>query len=254
MKNRLIVIPGFLLLLSTIAIPQTQPQSQDQPKSGLGGLLKKAESALGQQKGGTLSNDKITAGLKEALKVSTGKAVALTGRPDGFLKNEAIKILLPPKLQTVGKGLRMAGMDSQVDDLEVGMNRAAEKAAPAAKQIFLNSLTKMTFTDARQILSGGDTAATEFFKKTSTAELTTAFTPTVHQAMESVGVVRQYNQLLKNPMAASLAGKQNLNLDSYVVGKTLDGLFYVLGQEETKIRKDPAAQTTNLLKEVFGRK
>jgi hypothetical protein len=250
MKNRITILLCFLLLLSTIAIPQ----SQDQPKSGLGGLLKKAESALGQQQGSGLSNDKITAGLKEALKVSTGKAVALTGRPDGFLKNEAIKILLPPKLQTLSKGLRLAGMGSQVDDLEVGMNRAAEKAAPAAKQIFLNSLTKMTFSDARQILSGGDTAATEFFKKTSTAELTTAFAPTVHQAMESVGVVRQYNQLLKNPMAASLAGKQNLNLDSYVVGKTLDGLFYMLGQEEAKIRKDPAAQTTNLLKEVFGKK
>jgi hypothetical protein len=134
------------------------------------------------------------------------------------------------------------------------MNRAAEQAAPAAKQIFLNALLKMTFTDARQILSGGDTAATEYFKRTSTPELTTAFTPTVHSAMENVGVVRQYNQMMKNPLAASLAGRQSLNLDSYVVGKTLDGLFYMLGQEEKKIRKDPAAQTTNLLKEVFGRK
>jgi len=178
--------------------------------------------------------------------------VAATGRPDGFLKNEAIKIVLPPRLQTAGRGLRMAGMGAQVDALEVGMNRAAEQAAPAAKQIFLNALLKMTFSDARQILSGGDTAATEYFKKTSTADLTTAFTPTVHQSMENVGVVRQYNQLLKNPMAASLAGKQGLDLDGYVVGKSLDGLFYMLGQEEKKIRKDPAARTTNLLKEVFG--
>ncbi|MBZ5523002.1 MAG: DUF4197 domain-containing protein [Acidobacteriia bacterium] len=254
MKNRIAVMLAVSLLFSSFLMAQSQSQTQDQSQSGLGGLLKKAESAMGQKKSTGLSNDKITAGLKEALKVSTGKAVAMTGRPDGFLKNEAIKILLPPKLQTVSKGLRMAGMGAQVDELEVGMNRAAEKAAPAAKQIFLNALLKMTFSDARQILSGGDTAATAYFKKTSTADLTTAFTPTVHQAMESVGVVRQYNQLMKNPMAASLAGRQNLNLDSYVVGKTLDGLFYVLGQEETKIRKDPAAQTTNLLKEVFGRK
>jgi len=220
-----------------------------QPQSPLGDLIKKVE---GQQKGSNLSTDKIIAGLKEALKISTGKAVAATGRPDGFLKNEAIKIVLPPRLQTAGRGLRMAGMGAQVDALEVGMNRAAEQAAPAAKQIFLNALLKMTFSDARQILSGGDTAATEYFKKTSTADLTTAFTPTVHQSMENVGVVRQYNQLLKNPMAASLAGKQGLDLDGYVVGKSLDGLFYMLGQEEKKIRKDPAARTTNLLKEVFG--
>ena len=200
-----------------------------------------------------LTNDKITAGLKEALNVSTGKAVTQTGRLDGFLKNEAIKILLPEKLRTVGKTLRMVGMGSQVDALEIGMNRAAEQAAPKAKQIFLRAVTRMTFSDARQILTGGDTAATEYFKRQSTDELAAAFAPIVHQAMENVGVVRQYNQIMKNPMATSLANDKSFNLDNYVVGKTLDGLFYVLGQEEKKIRTDPAAQTTALLKEVFGR-
>lgn len=200
-----------------------------------------------------LSNDKVIAGLKEALKVSTGKAVALTGRPDGYLKNEAIKIMLPQKLQTIGKGLRMVGRGGQVDALEVGMNRAAEQAAPEAKAIFLRAVTRMTFDDARKILTGGnDTAATEYFKRTSSPELTTAFSPIVHKSMENVGVVRQYNQLMQNPMAAPLANDKNFNLDSYVVGKALDGLFYMLGEEEKKIRKDPAAQTTSLLKEVFG--
>lgn len=223
-------------------------------QSPLDELKKKAEAALGApQSGQGLSDDKITAGLKEALRVSTGKAVASTGRVDGFLKNAAIKILLPPKLQTAGKTMRMMGMGAQVDELEIGMNRAAEQAAPKAKQIFLNSLAKMTISDARGILTGGDTAATQYFKRTSTDELTTAFAPIVHQAMENVGVMKQYNQLMQNPIAARVAG-QNLNLDSYVVGKTLDGLFYVLGQEETKIRKNPAAQTTALLKEVFGHK
>jgi len=112
----------------------------------------------------------------------------------------------------------------------------------------------MTFDDARKILSGGDTAATDYFKKQSSDELTSAFTPVVHNAMENVGVIRQYDQLMQNPMAASLSKNQNLNLDSYVVGKTLDGLFYMLGEEEKKIRRDPAAQTTALLKQVFGRK
>jgi hypothetical protein len=218
-------------------------------------LKKKVEGAIGQPKSGVddLSDDRITAGLKEALRISTGKAVASTGRPDGFLKNAAIKILLPPKLQTAGKTMRLLGMGAQVDDLEVGMNRAAEQAAPQAKQIFLNALTRMTFSDARGIITGGDTAATDYFKRQSTEELTTAFTPIVHQAMLKVGVVRQYNALMQNPALSRLASNENFNLDDYVVGKTLDGLFYELGQEEKRIRKDPAAQTTQLLKDVFGR-
>lgn len=218
-------------------------------------LKKRVEGAMGQPKSGVdgLSDDRITAGLKEALRISTGKAVASTGRPDGFLKNAAIKILLPPKLQTAGKTMRMLGMGAQVDALEVGMNRAAEQAAPQAKQIFLNALTRMTFNDARGIVTGGDTAATDYFKRQSTEELTTAFTPIVHQAMLKVGVVRQYNTLMQNPALSRLGSNENFNLDDYVVGKTLDGLFYELGQEEKRIRKDPAAQTTQLLKDVFGR-
>lgn len=201
----------------------------------------------------SLSSDKITAGLKEALNVSTGKAVAATGRPDGFLKNEAIKILLPEKLQTAGRGMRMLGMGSQVDALEVGMNRAAEQATPRAKQIFLDAVMRMSFADARGVLSGGDTAATDYFKRQTSAQLTEAFRPIVHDAMLKVGVVRQYNAVMQNPAASALAG-QNFNLDNYVVGKTLDGLFYMLAQQEKSIRRDPAARTTALLKEVFGKK
>jgi Protein of unknown function (DUF4197) len=193
----------------------------------LGDILKRAENeAQSHSDTSGLSDSKITAGLKEALQVSTSNAVAYTGKPDGFLQNEAIKILLPDKLKTVGRGMRLMGMGAQVDELGVGMNRAAEKATPKAKTIFLTALKNMSFDDARKILTGSDTAATEYFKNASTAELTTAFSP--------------------------IAGK--LHLDKYVVGKTLDGLFYMLGQEERKIRKNPAAQTTNLLKEVFGHK
>jgi Protein of unknown function (DUF4197) len=223
-------------------------------QSPLDNLKKKAEAAFGspEANAGELSDDKITAGLKEALRVSTGKAVASTGRPDGFLKNVAIKILLPPKLQTTGKTMRLIGMGAQVDELEIGMNRAAEQATPQAKQIFLNALTKMTFSDARSILTGGDNAATQYFKRQSSQDLTTAFTPIVHQAMLRVGVIKQYNQLMQNSGAARFSSSRNLNLDDYVVGKTLDGLFYELAEEEKRIRKDPAARTTTLLKEVFG--
>jgi hypothetical protein len=184
--------------------------------------------------------------------VSTGKAVELTGRPDGFLKNEAIKIALPPKLETVGRGLRMMGMGSKVDDLETAMNRAAEQSTPQAKQIFLAALKKISFDDARKILTGSDTAATQYFQHTSSADLTEAFSPIVHSSMEKVGVIQQYDRLMQSAPGGS-ALTRSFNLDQYVVGKTLDGLFYLLGQEEKKIRQNPAAQTTSLLKEVFGR-
>jgi hypothetical protein len=216
-------------------------------------IFKKADEALARRDSSSLSDSKITAGLKQALQVSTGRAVALTGKPDGFLKNAAIRILLPPKLQTVGRGLRMVGMGARVDELEVGMNRAAEQATPQAKQIFLAALKRMTFDDARNILTGGDTAATEYFKRTSSSDLSTAFSPIVHRSMEQVGVVQQYDRVVSNsPMGSALTGQ--FDLDKYVVGKTLDGLFYMLGEEEKKIRKNPAARTTALLKEVFGRK
>ncbi|HEU4416157.1 MAG TPA: DUF4197 domain-containing protein, partial [Candidatus Angelobacter sp.] len=199
-------------------------------------------------------NDRVAAGLKEALTVGTKHAVASTGRVDGFLKNAAIKILLPEKLRSVGKTMRMVGMGQQVDSLEVGMNRAAEQAAPAAKQIFIDAVTKMTIADARQILSGGDTAATEYFKAKSTDQLTAAFAPIVHRAMENVGVVRQYSKVMQNPLAGEFAQNKDFDLDQYVVGKTMDGLFYMIGEEEKKIRNDPAAQTTALLREIFGKK
>jgi len=221
-------------------------------QTSIGDIWKKIEKARQGKNANALTDDKIVAGLRDALKVGTGRAVAETGKPDGFLKNAAIKILLPPKLQKAGKTLRMIGMGSQVDALETGMNRAAEQAAPQAKQIFLNAVMRMTFSDARHILTGGDTAATDYFKNQSSADLTKAFAPIVHQAMENVGVVRQYNKLMQNPLAAPLASDKDFNLDDYVVGKTVDGLFYMLGQEETKIRKDPAAQTTAILREVFG--
>jgi len=218
-----------------------------------GDIWKKANETLNRGNSSGLTNEKIIAGLKEALQVSTGKAVALTGRPDGFLKNEAIKIVLPPKLQSVGRGMRMIGMGARVDELEVGMNRAAEQATPEAKRIFIAAVKKMSFDDARKILTGNDTAATDYFKRTSSDDLTTAFTPIVIRSMQNVGVIQQYNRVLASaPGGTTLTGQFDIN--KYVVTKTLDGLFLMLGEEEKKIRKDPAAQTTALLKEVFGRK
>jgi hypothetical protein len=241
MKNRVFVC--LLVGVSLTCRAQTAGAQLDE-------IFKKAGAVLGHDNS-QLNDNKIIAGLKEALQVSTGKAVALTGRTDGFLENQAIRILLPPRLQTVGKGMRMLGMGARIDELEVGMNRAAEQATPQAKKIFLAALTKMSFDDARQILTGNDTAATDYFKRTSSADLTVAFAPIVHRSMQRVGVVQQYEQVLNSaPGGSAFVGEFDLN--KYVVGKTLDGLFYMLGEEEKRIRKDPAAQTTALLKEVFG--
>jgi hypothetical protein len=244
--KRLLILLG--LLPAFVITGLAQPQSQ----SPLDEIKRRIEEATRGNKTSQLSDDKIVAGLREALRVGTGNAVALTGKPDGFFKNAAIKILLPEKLRTAGKTLRMVGLGSQVDALEVGMNRAAEQATPQAKQIFLNAVKRMTFSDARQILTGGDTAATDYFKRTSSGELSAAFAPIVHKAMENVGVVRQYNQLMKNPMLSAVANDKEFNLDDYVLGKTTDGLCYMVGEEEKKIRKDPAAQITPILREVFG--
>ena len=201
------------------------------------------------------SNESTTAsGLKEALQIGTENAVNLTGTTDGFFKNQAIKILLPEKLRTAEKGLRLVGMGAKLDEFELGMNRAAEKAAPAARAIFKDAVTRMTFDDARKILTGGDTAATEFFKSKTSDSLTSAFKPTVESAMEEVGVVKQYNQLIGGIPSLPFGGKQSFDITEYVVSKALGGLFIMLGEEEKKIRTNPGAQITPLLKQVFGKR
>jgi Protein of unknown function (DUF4197) len=201
---------------------------------------------------GTLSDTKISSGLKQALQIGAEQAVKLTGRPNGYFSNPDIKILMPGNLRTLEKGLRMVGYGPKVDGFILSMNRAAEAAAPAARQIFINAITAMSFEDARKILSGGDTAATDYFKEKTTPQLTAAFHPVVEKTMASNGVTEQYNALVSQVKEIPFAKSQDLDINHYVVSKALDGLFYELGQEERKIRQDPAAQTTNLLKEVFG--
>jgi Protein of unknown function (DUF4197) len=136
----------------------------------------------------------------------------------------------------------------------VSMNRSAEQAAPFAKQIFWDAIGAMTFEDAKKILSGGNTAATDFFKGKTTDKLTAAFKPVVEKATNDVGVTRQYNDLVGKFQAIPFMKSESLDINHYVVTKSLDGLFYVLGQEEQKIRTNPAARVTDLLKEVFGKK
>jgi len=210
------------------------------------------ELGLGGQ-GSGLSDAKIGSGLKEALHIGTENAVNFTGKTDGYFMNQAIKILMPEKLRTFEKGLRTVGYGPQVDEFVLSMNRAAEKAAPLAKQIFWDAIGQMTFDDVRKILSGNDTAATDYFKGKTTNPLTNTFKPIVSNAMNEVGVTRQYKELVGRYDSIPFVKKESFDLDQYVVSKALGGLFYMVGEEEKKIRKNPAARTTDLLKEVFGK-
>jgi len=203
--------------------------------------------------GRTASDSGQTAsGLKQALEIGTKNTVSLTGAKDGFFRDEAIKILLPEKLRPVEKALRFAGQGQIVDDFVLSMNRAAEKAAPAAGSIFNDAIQRISFADARSILTGGDTAATMYFKDKTSDQLRTAFTPPVKSAMEQAGVTQRYKAMTSGLQTLPFGRSVNFDLDDYVVNKTLDGLFTVLGQEEKKIRTNPAAQVTPLLRQVFG--
>ncbi len=235
---RILFVAGIILLTTFPASAQL-----DRVLKGLGG----------GEKGSGLSDAKIGSGLKEALKIGTENAVGFTGKTDGYFLNQAIKILMPEKLKTFEKGLRAVGYGPQVDEFVLSMNRAAEKAAPFAKQIFWDAIGEMTFEDVRKILSGNDTAATDYFKGKTTNPLTNVFKPIVSNAMNEVGVTRQYKELVGRYDSIPFVKKESFDLDQYVVSKALDGLFYMVGQEEKKIRKNPAARTTDLLKEVFGK-
>ena len=204
--------------------------------------------------GSGVADSKASAGLKEALQVATEKAVGLTGRPNGFFGDAAIKILMPEKLQTMQQGLRAVGYGPQIDELVLSMNRAAEHAAPAAKQIFTDAISEMSFDDAKKILTGGNTAATDYFKAKTSDKLTAAFKPIVSKSMSEVGVTRQYQALVGKFETIPFAKTQSFDLNNYVTGKALDGLFHVVGEQETLIRTNPAARTTTLLQEVFAKK
>jgi len=201
---------------------------------------------------GGLSDAKIGSGLKEALRVGTETTVSLTGKTDGYFANQAIKILMPSQLQTAEKGLRLVGYGPQLDEFVLSMNRAAEAAAPGAKKIFGDAIGEMSIEDARKIWSGGDNAATQYFQSKTSDRLTAAFRPVVDQAMNQVGVTRQYKELLGRAQAIPFLKTDSLDIDRYVLGKSLDGLFVVLGEQEKQIRTNPAARTTDLLKEVFS--
>jgi len=201
-----------------------------------------------------LTDSEIIDGLKEALEIGTSKAVTLVSKKNGYLNNPNIKIPLPENVQKAESILRNIGFGSKVDEFELSMNRAAERAAPRAKSIFWDSIKKMTFSDARKILDGQDDAATSYFQKKTSSQLQEAFKPIVNQAMSEVGVTQAYKSVDRKIRALPYTKSLSFDLDKYVTDKALDGLFLMLAEEEKKIRQDPAARVTDLLEKVFAKK
>lgn len=210
-----------------------------------------AQQLLNQAGSGSLSNADIVAGLKEALTIGAQNSGDKLSAVDGFFANAAIKVLMPPEAQKVESTLRSLGLGSVVDKAILSMNRGAEEATKFAAPIFINAIKQMTLTDAIGILKGGDTAATHYFKDKTTAALTQAFRPTVDQALTKTDATKYWSTVFTtyNKFAATPV---NTDLGAYVTSKAVDGIFYQIGLEEQKIRKDPAAQVTDILKKVFG--
>lgn len=200
-----------------------------------------------------LDRQTVVDGLREALRVGTERTVDRTARPDGFLANELIRITIPEELLSMADALRRIGLARQVDELEVQMNRAAEAAAAQARSVFWDEVRNLTFPDAWGILRGGPTAATEFLDRRTRSTIRERFRPIVSEKIDQVGLGRTYRNLAARYNALPFVTRPALDLDEYVTTEAIDGLFQILAEEERKIREDPVARTTELLRRVFSR-
>jgi hypothetical protein len=201
-----------------------------------------------------LSTDTIISGLKQALETGARYAIDNAGKTNGYLSNELIRIAMPPKLEQASGLMRKFGLSQLADDFETSMNRAAEEAAPKATEIIINAIKNMTIDDATSILNGPDDAATEYFKNKTSEQLTALFEPAIKNSLNKVGTTKYYNDLTTQIADIPFVGQSiNLDLPDYVTTQALDGLFSMIAVEEKKIRENPAARTTELLKQVFSK-
>lgn len=208
------------------------------------------QSITGNNKG-SLSNDEIISGLKEALTIGTQNSSKKLGTVDGFFKNAALKILMPPEAEKVTNTLRSMGMGSLVDKAILSMNRAAEDAASGVGEIFINAIKDMSIADGIQILNGGNTAATDYLKTNTSKSLHEKMRPVIETSLKKTDATKYWNDVFTNYNRVSTK-KVETDLTAYVTQKAMDGIFISVAQEEQKIRKDPAAQVTGLLRKVFG--
>jgi hypothetical protein len=199
-----------------------------------------------------ITNAEAVRGLRQALTDGSLAAVAKLGVENGFFANPKVKIPLPPSLQRVERGLRTFGMRREADELVLAMNRAAEAAVPEAKQLLTDAVRKMSVQDAKGILSGGDTAATDYFKRATRTQLTQRFLPIVKSATDRVGLAQQYNSLAEQGAALGLVKEDEASIERYVTQKALDGLYYMIGEQEKAFRRDPVGATSGIVRKVFG--
>ena len=241
---------SFLTLLSFLIFSLSVSAQNPLKKSG--DLLNKAGSLFNKNEASDLSGNEIVAGLKEALVIGAEKSGQKLSSPDGFLKDAAVKILMPREVQAIEKKMRLLGMGKLVDNAVESMNRAAEDASKEAAPIFVSAIKKMTVKDALKILRGADTAATGYLRTSTSPELTGAFMPIIEEALKKVdatkhweAVFNTYNRFSSQPV--------DTDINRYVTQKALDGIFYYVAQEEINIRKNPAGRVTDVLKKVFGK-
>jgi hypothetical protein len=244
MKHWMIVTAGLAL-----ALPAHAVDWNEMIKSVLGKPPASQPATSGVD---ALSTSEINAGLKEALTRGADAAVAQLGQKDGFFGNAALKIPLPPSLQKAEKAMRMFGMGRQADELVLSMNRAAEAAVPEARTLLVDAVRAMTLEDARGILTGGKTSATDFFRRKTEATLTERFGPIVKATTDKVGLAQQYNQYAGTAAQFNLIDKQQASVEQYVTQQALDRLYTVIGEKEAALRANPMQAGSDLLKKVFG--
>ncbi|MES2519189.1 MAG: DUF4197 domain-containing protein [Bacteroidota bacterium] len=238
-----------LLLSAALMASVSSCQSQN-----FGNILKQATDVLGGTTSGALTTEEIGRGLKEALTVGIKNSSSQASALDGYLGNQTIKLLFPPEAQKVEEKLRAIGLGNECDKFITSLNRGAEKAAEKAVPIFVDAITKMTIQDALGILKGDKDAATLYLKRTSSQALTSAFAPIMQDAINSTGATRMYGDIATTYNRIPFTQKVNPDLQQYATQKAIDGLFLLVAQEEQKIRDNPAARVSDILKRVFGAK
>ena len=247
-----------LIVVSALAAFMTQASAfdlstlKDVVKSTGNASNTEASAASNSGSVSNLSNTEASGGLKEALTQGVSKAVASLGAADGFFGNSAVKIPLPDSLKKIQKGMKFMGMGKQSDELVLKMNRAAEAAVPEAKTLLVDSIKKMSLADAKAILTGPQDAATQYFKKTTSAQMGEKFLPIVTKATANVQLADSYNKYAEMGSKFGVVKKEDANINQYVTKKALDGVYFMVAQEEAAIRKDPLGQASSLLKKVFG--
>jgi len=209
--------------------------------------MQELEQIAERDDGGT-----ATDGLREALTIGTSRAVERRGKPGGYLGDVLAEIAIPDKFDKAARALELIGRSELVEEFKVSMNRAAEAAAPVARDVFVSSIRQMTFDDAMAILKGNETAATNFFRRTAGPELARRFSPIVDSKLDEVGATQEFDSLMRRIEALPLVDRPVFDLTGYVTGEALDTLFETLAEEERRIRTDPLARTTDLLKKWFG--